>query len=116
MEGWSHDEGRDGKDEGEEDEDHVLTELGDEGVHEKGHLVRGKEDLDLTGNFPGHKKYEQSDWKCQACDQQVRKDQEDVTHCEGYVDLKEDADLTKEEELVQFFLKVMERRHEMNWD
>ena len=22
----------------------------------------------------------------------------------------------KEEELVQFFLKVMERRHEMNWD
>ena len=72
--------------------------------------------MDLTGNFPGHKKYEQSDWKCQACDQQVRKDQEHITHCEGYVDLKEDADPTKEEELVQFFLKVKERRHEMNWD
>ena len=70
--------------------------------------------MDLTGNFPGHKKYEQSDWKCQACNQQVREDQEHVMHCEGYVDLKEDSDLTNEEELVQFFLKVMERRHEMN--
>ena len=57
--------------------------------------------LDLAGNFPGHKKYEQSDWKCQACNQQVREDQEHVMHCEGYVDLKEDADLTNEEELVQ---------------
>ena len=38
------------------------------------------------------------------------------THCEGYEDLKEDADLTNEEELVQFFIKVMQRRHEMNWD
>ena len=72
--------------------------------------------LDLAGNFPGHKKYEQSDWKCQACNQQVREDQEHVTHCEGYEDLKEDADLTNEEELVQFFIKVMQRRHEMNWD
>ena len=46
----------------------------------------------------------------------MREDQEHVTHCEGYEDLKEDADLTNEEELVQFFIKVMERRHEMNWD
>ena len=46
----------------------------------------------------------------------MREDQEHVMHCEGYVDLKEDSDLTNEEELVQFFLKVMERRHEMNWD
>ena len=72
--------------------------------------------LDLSGNFPSHKKYEQSDWKCQACNQQAREDQEDVTHCEGYGDLKEDADLTNEEELVQLFIKVMQRRHEMNWD
>ena len=46
----------------------------------------------------------------------MREDQEHVSHCEGYEDLKEDADLTNEEELVQFFTKVMERRHEMNWD
>ena len=37
-------------------------------------------------------------------------------HCEGYEDLKEDADLTNEEELVQFFTRVIERRHKMNWD
>ena len=58
--------------------------------------------LDLAGNYPGHKKYEQSDWKCQACDQQVREDQEHVTHCEGYEDLKAEADLMNEEELVAY--------------
>ena len=59
MEGWSHDERGDGKDEVEEDEDHVLPELGDEGIREEGHLVRGKEDLGgekphvgLGGQFP----------------------------------------------------------------
>ena len=64
----------------------------------------------------GHKKYEKTDWKCRACDQQVREDQEHVTHCEGYEDLKAKADLMNEEELVQFFTRVMERRQEMNWD
>ena len=72
--------------------------------------------LDLAGNYPGHKKYEKTDWKCRACDQQVREDQEHVTHCEGYEDLKAKADLMNEEELVQFFTRVMERRQEMNWD
>ena len=72
--------------------------------------------LDLAGNYPGHKKYEQTDWKCQACNQQVREDQEHVTHCEGYEDLRAEADLMNEEELVQFFTRVMERRQEMNWD
>ena len=72
--------------------------------------------LDLAGNYPGHKKYEQSDWKCQACNQQVREDQEHVTQCEGYEDLRREKDLANEEDLVQFFTKVMKRRHEMNWD
>ena len=39
-----------------------------------------------------------------------------ANNCEGYENLKGDANITNEEELVQFFTKVMERRHEMNWD
>ena len=46
----------------------------------------------------------------------MREDQEHVTHCEGYEDLKTKANLKNQEELVQFFTRVMERRHEMNWD
>ena len=46
----------------------------------------------------------------------MREDQEHVTHCEGYEDLRAEADLMNEEELVQFFTRVMERRQEMNWD
>ena len=48
--------------------------------------------------------------------QQVREDQEHVTQCEGYEDLRREKDLANEEDLVQFFTKVMKRRHEMNWD
>ena len=51
-----------------------------------------------------------------ACNQQVREDQEHVTQCEGYEDLRREKDLANEEDLVQFFTKVMKRRHEMNWD
>ena len=43
-------------------------------------------------------------------------DHEYVTHCEGYEDLKEAADVSNKEELVQFFTEVIKRRREMNWD
>ena len=46
----------------------------------------------------------------------VREDQEHLTRCEGYTDLRGDADLENEEELVEFVLKVMNRRKEKNWD
>ena len=72
--------------------------------------------LDVAGNFPGHRKYESSNWMCQACGGVVREDQEHLTQCEGYKDLRGDADLENQEELVKFFSKVMDRRKEKNWD
>ena len=53
---------------------------------------------------------------CQACGGVVREDQEHLTRCEGYADLRGDADLENEEELVEFVLKVMNRKKEKNWD
>ena len=72
--------------------------------------------LDVAGNYPGHRKYEPSNWMCQACGGVVREDQEHLTRCEGYTDLRGDADLENEEELVEFVLKVMNRKKEKNWD
>ena len=72
--------------------------------------------LDVAGNFPGHRKYESSNWMCQACGGVVREDQEHLTQCEGYKDLRGDADLENQEELVKFFSRVMDRRKEKNWD
>ena len=70
--------------------------------------------LDVAGNYAGLKKYE--NWECQACTQKVREDQDHLTKCAGYEDLRADADLGNEPELVEFFARVMDRRKEMKWD
>jgi hypothetical protein len=36
--------------------------------------------------------------------------------CRAYEDLRLDADLNRENELVDFFTRVMERRKENKWD
>ena len=72
--------------------------------------------LDVAGNYPGKNKYKASRWMCQACDLEVREDQEHLTMCNGYEDLRGDADLNMEKELVDFFTRVMERRKENKWD
>ena len=72
--------------------------------------------LDVAGNYPGQRKYEGSKWRCQACNLEVKEDQEHLTVCEGYEDLRGDADLGNETELVEFFSKVMGRRKENKWD
>ena len=46
----------------------------------------------------------------------VKEDQEHLTVCEGYEDLRGEADLGNEKELVEFFTKVMGRRKENKWD
>ena len=53
---------------------------------------------------------------CQACNMKVREDQEHLTTCEGYKDLRDEADLNVEKELVEFFTRVMERRKDNKWD
>ena len=52
----------------------------------------------------------------QLCGGVVREDQEHLTQCEAYKYLRGDADLENQEELVEFFMKVMNRRKEKNWD
>ena len=49
--------------------------------------------LDVAGNYPGHRKYEHFNWRCQACNQEVKEDQEHLTLCEGYQELRADTDL-----------------------
>ena len=46
----------------------------------------------------------------------VKEDQEHLTQCEAYKDLRGDHDLENQEELAEFFMKVMNRRKETNWD
>ena len=43
--------------------------------------------LDVAGNYPGVNKYKASGWMCQACNLEVREDQEHLTVCNGYEDL-----------------------------
>ena len=43
----------------------------------------------------------------QACDLEVKDNQEHLMVCEGYEDLRGDADLGNEKELVEFFNSVM---------
>ena len=72
--------------------------------------------LRVAGNYPGHLKYAATEWKCQACQMEVREDQEHLAICEGYYDCRIGKDLTQENELVHFFRSVMARRKEMGWD
>ena len=72
--------------------------------------------LGVAGNYPGYRIYEQSNWTCQACSQEVTEDQEHLARCEGYEDLRGVADLENEKELVDFFTRVVAKRKEMKSD
>ena len=65
----------------------------------------GGQELDVAGNFPGHRKYERSNWMCYHVGGHL-------TQCEAYKDLRGDHDLENQEELAEFFMKVMNRRKE----
>ena len=64
--------------------------------------------LRVAGNFPSYKKYEATGWRCQACPYMVREDQDHLTQCSGYSDLKINFD--NDEEIVKFYSKEMKRR------
>ena len=73
--------------------------------------------FDLTHlEVAGHKKYKDSMWRCQACDWEVKEDQEHLMVCDGYQDLQGDADMGNEADLVEFYSRVIERRKEKKWD
>ena len=71
--------------------------------------------LRVAGNFPNQKKYQRTGWLCQACDLRVREDQDHLTSCKGYADLRDGKDLDHDSELVDFFRGVMERREKEGW-
>ena len=72
--------------------------------------------LRVAGNYPGQKRYEATGWRCQACPYMVREDQDHLSCCSGYADLRAGIDFDSDEELVRFFSLVMKRREAMVWD
>ena len=69
--------------------------------------------LRVAINCLGHKRYEATGWRCQACPYMVREDQDHLSQCSGYADLRDGIDLDSEEELVNFLSLVMKRREDM---
>ena len=50
-----------------------------------------------------------------ACDVNVLEEQEHLSQCDGYFDLKVDKDLNKARDLIEFYSQVMERREVRGW-
>ena len=72
--------------------------------------------LHVAGNYSHHQKYAATGWRCQGCSLQVREDQDHITRCQGYSDLLQGKDLADDEQLVDFYRRVMARREEQGWD
>ena len=53
---------------------------------------------------------------CQACQLQVREDQDHLAGFSGYEDLREGQDFGDDKELVEFYQAVMKRREQQGWD
>ena len=51
--------------------------------------------LRAAGNCLGHSKYAARGWRCQACQLEVREDQEHRAACSGYADSWAGKDLSK---------------------
>ena len=72
--------------------------------------------LRVAGNYSHHAKYQATGWLCQACRLQVREDQDHLTSCQGYEDLRQGRDLQDDKDLVSFYRLVMARREARGWD
>ena len=72
--------------------------------------------LHVAGNYMHSRKYEATGWRCQACVSQVREDQDHLGLCQGYSDLRQGLDLDRDDDMVEFFRLVMDRREREGWD
>ena len=72
--------------------------------------------LHVAGNYSHNKRYEATGWQCQACVLQVREDQDHLSLCQGYADLRQGLDLDTDDDLVEFLRQVMARRESHGWD
>ena len=72
--------------------------------------------LRVAGNYSHHQRYASTGWRCQGCSLMVREDQDHLSFCDGYADLKLGKDLEEESDLVDFYRLVMARREQEGWD
>ena len=72
--------------------------------------------LRVAGNYSHHSRYLATGWLCQACQLQVREDQDHLADCSGYKDLREGKNMEDDKELVEFYQAVMRRREKQGWD
>ena len=72
--------------------------------------------LRVAENYCHHSRYLATGWLCQACQLQVRENQDHLASCNGYENLREGKDMDNDKELVEFFQSVMRRREKQGWD
>ena len=72
--------------------------------------------LRVAGNYSHHTRYQATGWLCQACKLQVREEQDHLTRCIGYEDLRQGKDMLDDQDIVGFYRMVMARREAKGWD
>ena len=72
--------------------------------------------LRVAGNYSHHSRYLATGRLCQACQLQVREDQDHLAGFSCYEDLREGQDFGDDKELVEFYQAVMKRREQQGWD
>ena len=72
--------------------------------------------LRVAGNYSHHTRYQATGWLCPACKLQVREDQDHLTRCVGYEDLRQGKDMLDDQDLVGFYRMVMATREAKGWD
>ena len=71
-------------------------------------------------NYMSDKKYEKSNWACDFCLEIKKKYNPDsITHainCEGYQNLRKNANLENEVDMIDYFIKIVKFRNDLNHD
>ena len=71
-------------------------------------------------NYMSDKKYEKSNWACDFCLEIKKKYNPDsITHainCEGYQNLRKNANLENEVDMIDYFIKIVKIRNDLNHD
>ena len=69
--------------------------------------------IELNANFMNKQKFQKEGWKCEGCGKEVETS-DHVMKCKAYEHVRDGKDLTRDEDLVQFFKEVMKMRMQKN--
>ena len=69
--------------------------------------------LDFKFNFKNKNAYAEQNWMCDSCEKAVET-QSHVLWCPAYQSLRQDKNLNSEKDLIDYFLKVLDIRTELN--